>query len=173
MPAATALRRALQLYTFGLGTSLSLEGCIHSPRRPSGSSAHPWLPPVISVSPGFRAGSLLFSLLVTHPVAGTRISSLFPHSSTSFPYTQITTSGPTSEHLCQGRAKDSLFRPSLSSAVMPAPSATAPCSAPPPSAPPPHSSSPNISSDHSASTTSLSSAKGMSSLAQASGLEAS
>lgn len=143
--------------------------------RPSSSSAQPWLALVISVSPGFRPRSLLF-LLLTHAVARTRISSLFPHSLTFLPYSQITE--PTSEHLCQGKANGSLFRPPCS--LQPLRGDASPvyhssllCSALPSSAPPPNFVFPSdILSDHSASTTFLSPCNGMFSLAQAYGLEA-
>lgn len=46
-------------------------GCIHPPVRPLRSSTQPWLSPVISGLPGFRARSSLFLLLVTHTVART------------------------------------------------------------------------------------------------------
>lgn len=84
MPATTALRQALGLEAFGLGASLSLGGCIHSPVRPSSSSLQPWLAPLIQSlqASGLEASC---SCCWSHTVARTRISSFSPHSPTSFP----------------------------------------------------------------------------------------
>lgn len=90
------------------------EAAFIPPVRPLSSSPQPWLALLIPVSPGFGVRSLLLFLLVT---CSSQDNDLFPFSSQSYllPYSQITTTEPTPEHLCHSKAKDSFFRPSLPS----------------------------------------------------------
>ena len=80
------------------------EAAFIPPVRPLSSSPQPWLALLIPVSPG----------LVTR---SSQDNDLFSFSSQSYllPYSQITTTEPTPEHLCHSKAKDSFFRPSLPS----------------------------------------------------------